>query len=122
MQEAPETPSTLLREYTIPFGMIEVPSLLPYLWITNIEGIVKVWARRVIKSSLVGDHFASPASFRKRNRKNFPLQGCDKGGAELPPTPIKSAVEGTPKMAWHPYQTGPDHLEASIYEPLHPMN
>jgi hypothetical protein len=64
MQEAPETPSTLLREYTIPFGMIEVPSLLPYLWITNIEGIVKVWARRVIKSSLVGDHFASPASFQ----------------------------------------------------------
>lgn len=48
------------------------------------------------------------------------MQG-DNGGAEGPPTPIKSAAKGAPKMAWHPYQTGPDHLEASTYEPLLPI-
>jgi nitrate reductase gamma subunit len=31
------------------------------LWVTKVEGIFKVWVRRVIKSSLVDDHFASPA-------------------------------------------------------------
>jgi hypothetical protein len=60
MQEAPETPSASLREYTIPFGMIDLPSLPQYFWVTKLEGIFKVWVRRVIKSSLVGDHFASP--------------------------------------------------------------
>jgi hypothetical protein len=58
MQEAPEAPSALLREYTIPFGMMDLPSLLQYRWVTKVEGIFKVW---VIKASLVGDHFASPA-------------------------------------------------------------
>jgi hypothetical protein len=39
--------------------MIDLPSLHSYLWVTKLEGIF--WVRRVIKSSLVGDHFASPA-------------------------------------------------------------
>jgi hypothetical protein len=41
--------------------MIDLPSLLPYLWVTKVEGILKIWVRRVIKSSLVDNHFASPA-------------------------------------------------------------
>lgn len=48
------------------------------------------------------------------------MQG-DNGGAKGPPTPIKSAAKGAPKIAWYLYQTGPDHLEASTYEPLLPI-
>jgi hypothetical protein len=138
--------------------MIDLPSLLPYYWITKVEVIFRDWMRRVIKSSLVGDHllhllFCSVFSWREadsdgcrcflvfcslvtelaklpkivglsleENETDLQLQGCNKGVAEGPPTPIKSAAKGAPKMAWHSYQTGADHPEASIYEPLLPMN
>jgi hypothetical protein len=76
MQEAPETPSALLREYTIPFGMIGLPILLPYLWVTKVEGIFKVWVPRVIKASLVGDNLSQALQicwslFRKRSGKDL---------------------------------------------------
>jgi hypothetical protein len=41
--------------------MIELPSLLPYLWVTKVEGIFKGWVLRVIESRLVGEHFALTA-------------------------------------------------------------
>jgi hypothetical protein len=98
--------------------MIGLPILLPYLWVTKVEGIFKVWVPRVIKASLVGDNLSQALQicwslFRKRSGKDLQLQGYDNGGAEGPPTPIKSAAKGAPKMAWHPYQIGPDHLEAN---------
>jgi hypothetical protein len=72
----------------------------------------------VIKASLVGDNLSQALQicwslFKKRSGKDLQLQGYDNGGAEGPPTPIKSAAKGAPKMAWHPYQIGPDHLEAN---------
>lgn len=43
------------------------------------------------------------------------LQGCDKGGAEGPPTPI-SRLERRAEDGVAPISMGAGHLEASIYE------
>jgi hypothetical protein len=49
----------------------------------------------------------------EKNETDLQLRGCNKGVAEGPPTLIKSAAKGAPKMSWHSYQTGKDHPEAN---------
>jgi hypothetical protein len=57
MQVAPKTPSASLREYTIPFRMINLPSLLPYLWVIcstrglhSVGSIDSSWMPRSVRS------------------------------------------------------------------------
>jgi hypothetical protein len=60
MEEAPETPSASLREYTIPLWD-DRPAKPPFISLGyKVEGISKAWVLRVIKSRLVGDSLLQP--------------------------------------------------------------
>lgn len=56
--------------------MIDLPSLLPYLWVTKVEGIFKVWVCTVIKSSLVGDHLLHPLFCSVFSWREADSDGC----------------------------------------------